>query len=620
MQKIKTSVSSWCAGIIVFFVAMVFIVSIGCDNHSGNNASLTIATLASVQHPVTQELALQGAIITQVSTGEEPDYDAIILDCNSVSPEMISSQIDIVNYHHHRKGLILLNATKEHRQALSNLIGISVGDHTSRAYFIGCKSNFLGKAYKLIDSSQFVRASLQNISTHSDDPDSLPPQIDNSAYEATQTQSNEYIDSIVAPRLFAQRVANFIQEEKTGSTEYRSNDISGDSGYLKKISWEIGATDSLREYYWALDTAWVWYGPNISWRYPAFDDPYLDIFMKGIQTGGFGHSTIVTVYLENSPSAPEGNKEYITVEHTGWANPAQGSTVSDGTPLPLHGKEYNTYNCSANKYTGYGYGQMRYTFDFAPDASRSNDFFYVQGEPANKITNETHHDGFDFGVEFSKEGISASAEISHEVVTEVPDWEVNVNSNQSQRHFSWDWRTNDPGYSSSSDISSMNDLNLKTFQPEALCVLDTVGLITDSVLFNCSYGVRRVTMAAYKHKHYRFDQDFDPIDLSCTINFGLLQYPVLQGIAISPTSVSAGSTATGTVTLDVNAPANGVDVALSSSNTAWATVPETVHVNAGTRSQSFTITTLKTSGNPTVNIKAQINSTSQNANLTVVGN
>ena len=66
--------------------------------------------------------------------------------------------------------------------------------------------------------------------------------------------------------------------------------------------------------------------------------------------------------------------------------------------------------------------------------------------------------------------------------------------------------------------------------------------------------------------------------------------PSLTGLSLNPTTIVGGSTSTGTVTLNGNAPAGGLVVALSSSDSS-TTPPASVTVPAGAASVSFTITT-----------------------------
>ena len=77
--------------------------------------------------------------------------------------------------------------------------------------------------------------------------------------------------------------------------------------------------------------------------------------------------------------------------------------------------------------------------------------------------------------------------------------------------------------------------------------------------------------------------------------------PTLSSVSLSPTSVTAGGISTGTVTLNMAAPANGAIVALSSSNPAIATVPASVTVAAGASNATFAVSTgACTSGSVTI--------------------
>lgn len=75
------------------------------------------------------------------------------------------------------------------------------------------------------------------------------------------------------------------------------------------------------------------------------------------------------------------------------------------------------------------------------------------------------------------------------------------------------------------------------------------------------------------------------VSLSLTVN-----PPGLIGLAVSPTSVAAGSRAIGTVTLSGAAPTGGFKIGLTSSQ-ASAVVPASVTVAAGSTTATFTITT-----------------------------
>jgi len=97
------------------------------------------------------------------------------------------------------------------------------------------------------------------------------------------------------------------------------------------------------------------------------------------------------------------------------------------------------------------------------------------------------------------------------------------------------------------------------------------------------------------------------------------QPPTPSLLKLNPTSVIGGvQSSTGTVTLSGPAPAGGAQVALSSSNTAVATVSSSVTVPAGATSATFTVNTSVVLISTTVNISASCNHGTRTANLRVL--
>ena len=76
----------------------------------------------------------------------------------------------------------------------------------------------------------------------------------------------------------------------------------------------------------------------------------------------------------------------------------------------------------------------------------------------------------------------------------------------------------------------------------------------------------------------------------------------LNSLTLNPTSIRGGRSTTGTVTLSAAAPAGGVVITLSSSNTGLATVPASVTIPAGATSATFTVNTSSVSSTATVTI------------------
>lgn len=95
----------------------------------------------------------------------------------------------------------------------------------------------------------------------------------------------------------------------------------------------------------------------------------------------------------------------------------------------------------------------------------------------------------------------------------------------------------------------------------------------------------------------------------------------LISLTISPTTVTAPTASTGTVTLSGPAPAGGLTITLRSSETRKATVPQTITVLAGQTSRTFTITTLTGQlggGQNPVTITATLAGTGRTAVLNVL--
>jgi hypothetical protein len=91
----------------------------------------------------------------------------------------------------------------------------------------------------------------------------------------------------------------------------------------------------------------------------------------------------------------------------------------------------------------------------------------------------------------------------------------------------------------------------------------------------------------------------------------------LQSVSVNPTSVPGGTTSQGTVTLSSGAPAGGIVVFLSSSNTAAAGVPASVTVAAGGTNATFTVTTAAVSASTAVTMSAEYDGITRTATLTV---
>jgi hypothetical protein len=91
----------------------------------------------------------------------------------------------------------------------------------------------------------------------------------------------------------------------------------------------------------------------------------------------------------------------------------------------------------------------------------------------------------------------------------------------------------------------------------------------------------------------------------------------LSSITVDPTSVLGGVSATGKVTLASAAPAGGLVVTLTSSNTAAAKAPASVTVSAGATTASFTVSTFVVSATKSVTLSAIANGLTKTCTLSV---
>jgi hypothetical protein len=105
--------------------------------------------------------------------------------------------------------------------------------------------------------------------------------------------------------------------------------------------------------------------------------------------------------------------------------------------------------------------------------------------------------------------------------------------------------------------------------------------------------------------------------LSVAIPVVMQKVAVPAQVVLDPVEVPGGTQVNGTVILNVAAPAGGLDVSLSSSNTGVATVPATVNVTEGSDRGWFTVTTLPQAASTSVSISASANGGASSATLSV---
>lgn len=93
--------------------------------------------------------------------------------------------------------------------------------------------------------------------------------------------------------------------------------------------------------------------------------------------------------------------------------------------------------------------------------------------------------------------------------------------------------------------------------------------------------------------------------------------PALTSLTMNPSSVTGGTSSTGTVTISSPAPTGGLTVSLSD-NSSSSSTPAAVTVVAGATSATFTVTTTGVATQTTVTISGSFNGVTQSAGLTIV--
>jgi uncharacterized protein (TIGR03790 family) len=152
---------------------------------------------------------------------------------------------------------------------------------------------------------------------------------------------------------------------------------------------------------------------------------------------------------------------------------------------------------------------------------------------------------------------------------------------------------------------------LSTSAPSQVSVPTSVTVNAGSQSASFSIGTQAVTVG---------------VSPTLTANFGsgntlsntVTLFPLLSGVGFSQSRVSAGQIIAGAVFLTASAPAGGITIGLSSTDTTVATVPATVFVPAGLGRADFTINTSIVQMSKTTTIQASYAGATTSADLTAV--
>jgi hypothetical protein len=110
-----------------------------------------------------------------------------------------------------------------------------------------------------------------------------------------------------------------------------------------------------------------------------------------------------------------------------------------------------------------------------------------------------------------------------------------------------------------------------------------------------------------------------PYVLTAEVNPSIPLPSLLDSVSVSSSSVAAGGSVTGAVTLSAPAPAGGVIVALSSSDATKGSVPQSVVVPGGADHADFAVQTSTAAAGTTVTVTASFDGRQRTAGLSITG-
>ncbi|MHC9538631.1 MAG: hypothetical protein AB9903_03855 [Vulcanimicrobiota bacterium] len=518
--------------------------------------------------------------MNKISEDPEARYETLIVDGSQMTAADLSTSETVKNYLKSGRGLLILNATGDHKQSIVKYIGMAYGTHDTKGYFVIPVPRSDGVEFAIyehpsrvtFDSSNFNGSSRSNIYT--------------TAHEAWQTHAQQKVDSSKGPKLLAQNIINQMEENKARRADLKSRD-SVPQG-LKNCTWRV-LNDTQ---YWSLESTWISGYPSPIWVYPALQPA------EGYQNGSFGHTTQIVLYLDNRPTDQGNNYQWLSVDFQGWNEDQKPGPNSEWVSkkshgMPMNGKKHNVMD--AKNY---------------------------QALPETENSSTSYTSGSSFTVGFTNAGVtSGSYTVNNTVTTTQKDWKVAVLTDLSKPSYGWEWQSNNPRWDKN-DAEDMNDINLNSFQPNSSAVMTTDTVISDTRSFTFTYGATLLSERAYycdgsPKDHMKYDITPNSRSYTVTIDFSKVLYPVAESMTLSPTSLVGGTSGSGTITIELNAPAGGTVVSLTSSNKNWATVPGTVTIAEGTASVVFPITTYAVTTDSTATISATVNYVTVSDKLTV---
>jgi len=594
---------------ILILLLSPVILQAGCSSSTGlsdpvyvnglapSSTAVRFANVNNCDHRIIQQLINKG-LAAEGNANPDDSYDGIIVDCNKISPgEMVNNQ-QIQKFS--RKGLLLVQPTGAHKQALASLIGFAGPiDKPGEMCFVRCTPESEATEYTIHDYPRALALGPEDFHAYKNDDSAASGaaadlEFDTPAFQARQQEA--------LARMVPVMDTNFSDEIVASYADTSPRLDFTPPPQAKAISWIWSTGNHFCMYAADLHEK----GDGFSVQYPGAGGDFQHFY--------YGSTLTVRCLLDNDPNLQTPPFQYLILDYNAKTNP-----VYQKSGLPVQNGWVHDYLAKTWQMAQTGYAA---DFSFSKKSNLSRELFsLVTASPQNVNHVTTYRSiysqtvGFNGGMTPSgpSAGVSASYTVANSTAVEIPDWGCIIT--QSPDHYNWTWKIDNPKYEEKGYkkvFNGFNELAFNLFLPASSLVLKTgqeetsvVNLKVKEQLLQVA-GVFQVVAGPNLAclSLIRENSSEEQISNTYQLNLGAVFYPDLSAFAIAPSAVTAGRTATGTVTID-SVPGSDVIISLRSENTGWATVPETVTIPAGQQQADFFITTNSgIVGNPTVNIEA----------------
>jgi hypothetical protein len=265
----------------LFYVLLTALISCSGDGTS-SSTYLTFENLHQLDQDLKEALVSQKIKVVESDGDPETTEYALIINGDSLAADNLKTDEHVISYLKKEKGLLIVNATSAHREALAKILGFFSGDDGIRNYYIHIMPGTYGRHLRIIHFPEVVKPDFSKMST--DNENNLHIDIDtaNNNFEKFKSDFEKSVDS----QLFAQDIRKYIDNDFKASQIFSPTESI--PGNLKHYIFYSNAKKQ-----WRFDNFWweTWnraFFYTVTAIYPAIPP------MEGYQTGGHEGSGLVS--------------------------------------------------------------------------------------------------------------------------------------------------------------------------------------------------------------------------------------------------------------------------------------------------------------------------------------